>query len=753
LQHTLTPGNKLYFYRLLSERFGFGRQTFVTHVEEALADEGLSAEDLGIASTRELLEMLDEFVTILDFKGGRSYIRIERLPDWDKYLEAAEDDKGRKGAAASGKPWRKGRQPKGARPTRPKCVRRPAEKDAGPAASSDVAGSPSLEAPSPSLEAPSGEAAGTPSPEHSPESAEDEAAGPDDTSFSAPASAPVATPAPELAPAGADADAGPGPEVAGEPEAASGLGSEPEAVAAEAVAVEAVAGVRDTVKPDPEADAGGTVAEPAAAATTSAAAPEARPAAEPAAVTVAAAGEVPDLRGIPTDFCAEVHLPTRLAGALARVLPFDVNLPRVLDEDWAYAVSTGAVRGSRTRVSFPLRYLHSDGTPIELALAHGKPDPAGRSWRVERVDGDATGEAQQAAGLAGSSTVPEPWELLVPARRDFDERLSVTREFASLVAIPSWDALLGALASACAPEGWAHDQSGDAPDDRGLLRYYLCATVHRIMCQGGLVQDADGGRAVLDTGLRDPRGLDVYLTLRATEKDASSGVSSPWTADAVVAADPLAEERTGALAGFAELPLPASYLAGAEGLVPALDARVELDLRQVALHQLARLPHAFLEGVLATGGSSATGEGSMTGENQALGEGSATAEDPAADEDQATVVRAAELLADGSFDELGRLILGDDVLLARLGRPIELACQRALRSAALGFRPCAPAYDPSADVVAPLLPLALAGDAVDCSAALRPTGDGGYVVGAFLSVADARACARPACACLPAWLL
>ena len=693
MQPTLTPGNKLYFYRLLSERFGFGRQTFVTHVEEALAEDGLSASDLGIASTRELLEMLGEFVTILDFKGGRSYVRIERLPDWDKYLEAAGDDKDRR--AAGGKPWRKGRQPKGARPTRPKCVRRakrPAEPEAvaAPAEPEAVAApaEPEAVAVPAQPEAVAGDVAEKP--------AEPEAASGEDVRV-APASS--EEPASEAAADEAPADEGP---------------------AAEAPAAEAeVDGDNGTAeapaRPSAEPTTPTSFSVPAAPAAPTA---SAAPAAPVAPVTLPiAVDEAPDLRGIPTDFTAEVHLPTRLAGALARALPFDANLPKVLDEDWAYAVSTGAVRGSRTRVSFPLRYLHADGTPIELALAHGKADPTGRSWRVDRVDDDATGAAPEAAGPSGCPVEAEPWELLVPARRDFEERVSVRREFASLVAIPSWDALVGALASACAPDGWCSEKDGDVADSHGLLRYYLCAAVFRIRRQGRLVQDASGRRAALDTGLRDPRGLDVYLVLKATEEGGASGVAAPWTADAVVAADPLADERPAALAAFGELPLPASYLDAAEGLVPALDAKLELDLGQIALHQLSRLPRAFLEGGLA--------------------------ESP----------RASELLAEGSPDDLGRAVLEDEALLARLATPIERACRRALRSAALGYRPCVPAYVPATDAVVPLLPLALAGDAIDCCVALRPSGDGTYAAGAFLSLADARACARPACACPPAWLL
>ena len=53
---TLSPGNHIYLYRLLRDALGAGKQTFLPAVEEALASEYLGAEELGFASTRELLE-------------------------------------------------------------------------------------------------------------------------------------------------------------------------------------------------------------------------------------------------------------------------------------------------------------------------------------------------------------------------------------------------------------------------------------------------------------------------------------------------------------------------------------------------------------------------------------------------------------------------------------------------------------------------------------------------------------------------
>ena len=54
----ITPGNRLYLYRLLSQALGVGRQTLMPRVEEALVEDSLQPEDLGCETMRELCEQL-----------------------------------------------------------------------------------------------------------------------------------------------------------------------------------------------------------------------------------------------------------------------------------------------------------------------------------------------------------------------------------------------------------------------------------------------------------------------------------------------------------------------------------------------------------------------------------------------------------------------------------------------------------------------------------------------------------------------
>ena len=104
----LTANNLIYLYRLLSQELGCGRQTFLPAVEEALASDQMTADDLGFDSTRDLLEALEVFVKLTIFKGGRIYATIIAQPTWDEALAAFEATDGKKTAGeSSGKPWKR----------------------------------------------------------------------------------------------------------------------------------------------------------------------------------------------------------------------------------------------------------------------------------------------------------------------------------------------------------------------------------------------------------------------------------------------------------------------------------------------------------------------------------------------------------------------------------------------------------------------------------------------------------------------
>lgn len=125
-QPTLSQGNLIYLYQLLSRTIGCGKQTFITRVEEALDSDRMGADELGFASTRDLLEALDAFVTLTVFKGGRIYATVTPQPVWDEALAAAK--KGDKAASASAtKPWKRKKGNRALKPIKPKRVKRDPE--------------------------------------------------------------------------------------------------------------------------------------------------------------------------------------------------------------------------------------------------------------------------------------------------------------------------------------------------------------------------------------------------------------------------------------------------------------------------------------------------------------------------------------------------------------------------------------------------------------------------------------------------
>ena len=123
---TLTPGNRIYLYRLLSQELGCGKQTFLPAVEEALASDRMTADDLGFDSTRALLEALDEFIKLTVFKGGRIYATVISQPAWDDALAALASGKQSQADSASkaNKPWKRKKADKSLKPVRPKRVKR-----------------------------------------------------------------------------------------------------------------------------------------------------------------------------------------------------------------------------------------------------------------------------------------------------------------------------------------------------------------------------------------------------------------------------------------------------------------------------------------------------------------------------------------------------------------------------------------------------------------------------------------------------
>lgn len=696
----ITPGNRLYLYKLLSSTLGTNRQALLSRVEEVLLEDGIAPQDLGQEDIQSLMEALPEFVRLTVFKKGRVYATIVPNEEYDGYLErAGQSGSGNAGEKGSkSKPWKRRKGSHDPKPTKPRHVEKAEAK------------------PEP---APEPEAAAEPEPASASE--------PKSETITVPEAAPEPEPTPTPKPSPADET----PKEPNEPQV--------EAIEAEireqpAPETPAGSGINLTITYDPYEDMEADLAAAAQAqptAPTPAAAP-APVAPAPAPAPVAAPGPAPATQPLPHQnlpelFSAEVHCKDELLRVLYQKLPIDADVTRTLDEDWRVARSTGTLSGTRSRVTFPLRYLHEDGSgPVEVTIRRTSRPLSGKQWSLALVDGDdGTGMVHEQVGLEGLPAADEgAWSDLSGASLQGvgTSIVSPLREFAQFAVIGSWERTLGTLATMVAPERWNFPGEGvGAPSRYGVLREYLTVTFHRVVEQDRVATAADGSLAAFDTGLLTPFGEDVYA------------VFSPNVGDIAWKLDGFATAGSGELgarlvATLPDLPQPASYLERVEDVVCQPGRMLILDTEALLGEQVGRLPRAFLADQLADSPEA----------SRLLREG---------------VDAGSGRLGRGACRDLARAIKADPSLYRRMARALQDATSLSLRLAQASFRMAAPAFDPATGTMRLLLPLCLVDDGVaDCAMSLELMPSGAYRGAAILSLPRAYACARVVSRDQSAWL-
>ena len=453
----ITAGNALYLYRLLGRELGVGKQTSMARVTEVLEADGIWPEDLGCADVRALCEALTDFAKVTAFKKGQVFVTVMRNEELDRMLERAGEPTAAEKAASKGKPWKHRKGAKAVKPQKPRHVEKP-EPVAEPAAE-----------PAPDL-----------APEPMPE--------------------PVAEPAAEEEPqAEAAVEKTAEAEVTSEPatkvEVASEPAAEPEPEPAP-VAPEPSIKLTITFDPDPEPEpAPATEPEPV-----SAAVPTPAPAPAPARPERAHAD-------LPQDFYADVRCPDEQLSTLYQLLPADVDPMATLEEDFRLARSTHALEGTRSNVTFPLRYQRADGSPVTVTLRRTARAQAGKHWTLAEV----TGDAPETVGLEGlSRRVEGAWRAFA-SDEDAAAATSPEDELARYAVLGSWDRLLADLAGAAEAENWGTDLH--------VLKDFLTMAFHRERLQGRLAVTDDGSSAAFDTGLLSPEGEPICAVLEPRDGD------------------------------------------------------------------------------------------------------------------------------------------------------------------------------------------------------------------------------------------
>ena len=502
----ITAGNALYLYRLLGRELGVGKQTSMARAAEVLEADGIWPEDLGCVDVRALCEALTDFTKVTAFKKGQVLVTVMRNEELDRMLERAGKPTAAEKAASKGKPWKHRKGVKAVKPQKPRHVEKPATV----------------------------ESVVEPAPDLAPE----------------PVSEPVTEPVAEEEPQAEAAvekttEAEVTSEAATKVEVASEPAAEPEPEPAPAAPEPSI---KLTIMFDPDPD---PEPEPAPI---SAAIPTPAPAPAPARPERAHAD-------LPQDFYADVRCPDEQLSTLYQLLPADVDPMATLEEDFRLARSTHALEGTRSNVTFPLRYQRADGSPVTVTLRRTARAQAGKHWTLAEV----TGDAPETVGLEGlSRRVEGAWRAFA-SDEDAAAATSPEDELARYAVIGSWDRLLADLAGAAEAENWSTDLH--------VLKDFLTMTFHRERLQGRLAVTDDGSSAAFDTGLLSPEGEPICAVLEPRDGDIAWELAC-FSTNACARA-----------ASYGEAP-------SVQTVIDALLAANSMDLRRLA-QRLARNPRTM----------------------------------------------------------------------------------------------------------------------------------------------------------------
>ena len=468
----IKPGHRLYLYRLFRRELGVGKQTALARAAEVLEADGLAPTDLGFEDARSLFEELGECVKVTVFKKGAVFVTVLANEEYDQALARAEKNGGKNPAGA--KSFKRQRGVKNVKPLKPKHIE--------------------------------------PKPEPEPEPEVETAQEPEETLVVGPELEPTlaaetdsaAERAIEARPeAGLEAatpqDAEPGADLTtnDEAEADEPLATYPEP------APEPPIKFTITYAPEPiEQDIDPC---PSPKATTDEAPIEEPEATEPA--TARLSRPTRPANNLPQDFYADVIVTDEPLSALYQVLPLEVDPVATLEEDFRIARSTGALDGTRSEVSFPMRFQRRDGSPVMVTLRRRARAVAGKHWTLASIDADAPEEVGMGALERKAAG---PWAAFANKDQLIDA-ISPEAELAQFAVLGSWDKLLEELSALAAPEDWG--------EGRALLREYLAMRYRRVARERLVSMADDGSSAAFDTGLLSAGGEPIAAILEPHDGD------------------------------------------------------------------------------------------------------------------------------------------------------------------------------------------------------------------------------------------
>ena len=210
---------------------------------------------------------------------------------------------------------------------------------------------------------------------------------------------------------------------------------------------------------------------------------------------------------LPQDFYADVIVTDEPLSALYQVLPLEVDPVATLEEDFRIARSTGTLDGTRSEVSFPMRFQRRDGSPVMVTLRRRARAVAGKHWTLASIDADAPEEVGMGALERKAAG---PWAAFANKDQLIDA-ISPEAELAQFAVLGSWDKLLEELSALAAPEDWG--------EGRALLREYLAMRYRRVARERLVSMADDGSSAAFDTGLLSASGEPIAAILEPHDGD------------------------------------------------------------------------------------------------------------------------------------------------------------------------------------------------------------------------------------------
>lgn len=391
---SLTLGNHIYLYRLLSEAIGCGKQTFLTQVEEALEKESLGAADLGFESTRELLEELDDFIKLTVFKGGRIYATVIAQPTWDEALAAPQ-----KKADTSGKSWKKKRGDKSIKAVKPRRVKREILESIETVEKTPFEAAAQAQAETAVLDEATANDADSQAEETTCKQEDSDVAEPveDDTlkintteedeetptveeqeSDSLPAISLTVIYDPDNANAGVTTiESNPMADASAAEQSSDGQDSDLAPVKDDTPANDSEPAKAPEKAPEPTS-AAKPVSQPVELPV-----PAPTPAPAPAPEPIDPAAQYPDY---PVDFSTEVFCPGDILFELASLLPFGADAMGIAGEYYWIARERGTIDATRNRASFTLRYTQAGKRHEAIVRLRRHPNTPGSTWVIDQIE-------------------------------------------------------------------------------------------------------------------------------------------------------------------------------------------------------------------------------------------------------------------------------------------------------------------------------------------------------------------------------